>query len=170
MRFIIFSDSHGSISNMREALRRNAGTGLDGIIFLGDGLKSAKQLADESGLELYAVAGNCDFGPDIDPTRLDTYEKLFDFDGVKVLITHGHKYMVKTNGEVINKYARSKGADVVLYGHTHRRNDNCIHGAEGEKDLRVFNPGSIALPRDSGDSFGLMEIKNGAVYLSHGEI
>ena len=116
MRFIIFSDSHGSISNMREALRRNAGTGLDGIIFLGDGLKSAKQLADESGLELYAVAGNCDFGPDIDPTRLDTYEKLLDFDGVKVLITHGHKYMVKTNGEVINKYARSKGADVVLYG------------------------------------------------------
>lgn len=172
MRFIIFSDSHGSLSNMREAVRRNIAAGLDGIIFLGDGLRSARELADESGLTLYAVAGNCDFGADIDSSRLDTYEKLLEFDGVKVFITHGHKFMVKSTGAIINKYALSKGADIVLYGHTHYRNDNRIPAsdANGERELRVFNPGSIALPPDGVNSFGLMEIRNGIVYLSHGEI
>ena len=168
MRFIIFSDSHGATDNMRRALERNRGTGLDGIIFLGDGIRGAKSLADEVGLPLYAVAGNCDSG--VDAADKSTYEKLLEFDGVKVLIVHGHKYMVKLTGEVLNQYACSIGADVALYGHTHRRADNYLPAEDGKKPLRVFNPGSIGLPPDGVNSFGLLEIKDGTIYLSHGEI
>ena len=168
MRFIIFSDSHGSLANMREALRRNRGSQLDGIIFLGDGLKSAVALADESGLPLYAVAGNCDTGVDL--TDFDTFEKSFEFDGVKVLIVHGHKYLVKSTGDIVNNHARSVGADLLLYGHTHRRTDRYLPAEDGKKPLRIFNPGSIALPQDGVNSFGILEINGGNIYLSHGEI
>ena len=168
MRFIIFSDSHGSLANMREALKRNRTTQLDGIIFLGDGLKSAKELADETGIPLYAVAGNCDF--DVDTAKKSTYEKLLEFDGVKVLIMHGHKYMVKLTGDIVNNYAKSLDADLLLYGHTHRRTDIYLPCEGGKKALRIFNPGSIALPQDGVNSFGLLEINGGKIYLSHGEI
>ena len=168
MRFIIFSDSHGATENMRVALRRNRGTALDGIIFLGDGIRGAEQLASEAGLPLYAVAGNCDSGVDV--TDQSIYEKLLEFDGVKVLIVHGHKYMVKLTGDVINERARAVGADLALYGHTHRRNDLYIPAEDGKKALRVFNPGSIGLPPDGVNSFGLLEIKDGTSYLSHGEL
>lgn len=168
MRFIIFSDSHGSVANMREALSRNRKARLDGMIFLGDGLQSAQLLAEEEGLELFAVAGNCDFGVDV--TKKETYERLLEFDGVKVLIVHGHKFMVKSTGDVVNNYARSLGADVVLYGHTHRRADSFDRGENGEKPLHSFNPGSIALPQTGANSFGILEISNRTVYLSHGEI
>ena len=163
MRFIIFSDSHGSLANMREALKRNRTTQLDGIIFLGDGLKSAKELADETGIPLYA-----DF--DVDTAKKSTYEKLLEFDGVKVLIMHGHKYMVKLTGDIVNNYAKSLDADLLLYGHTHRRTDIYLPCEGGKKALRIFNPGSIALPQDGVNSFGLLEINGGKIYLSHGEI
>lgn len=168
MRFLIFSDSHGSAANMREALSRNRGTRLDGIIFLGDGLQSAQLLAEEEGLTLYSVAGNCDFG--VDAAKKDTYEKLLDFDGVRVLIVHGHKFMVKSTSDIVNNYARSIGADLVLYGHTHRRADNFDSGDETRKPLHSFNPGSIALPMTGANSFGILEISNKNIYLSHGEI
>ena len=168
MRFIIFSDSHGATDNMRRALERNRGTGLDGMIFLGDGIRGAKALAAETGLPLYAVAGNCDSGVNV--TDNSTYEQLLEFDGVKILIVHGHKYMVKLTGDVLNARAREVGADVVLYGHTHRKNDNYLPAEDGKKPLRVFNPGSIGLPPDGVNSFGLLEIKDGMIYLSHGEI
>lgn len=171
MRFLIFSDSHGSIANMREAISRNRKTQIDGIIFLGDGLQSVQLLAEEEGIPLYAVAGNCDLGVDV--TKRSTYEKLLEFDGVKLLIVHGHKFMVKSTGEIINNYARSVGADVVLYGHTHRRADNFDPGdgeGSGCKPLRSFNPGSISLPQTGACSFGVMELVGGNIYLSHGEI
>ncbi len=167
MRFIIFSDSHGSLFNMREALRRNLKTQPDGIIFLGDGLNSAKDLAAESGIPLYAVAGNCDLGVDV--TDHSTYEKLLEFDGRKILILHGHKYMVKSTSEIVNKYAMSRGADVLLYGHTHRRVETSVKYDDG-RVLHIFNPGSIALPPDGVNSFGILEIRGGEIYLSHGEI
>ena len=168
MRFIIFSDSHGSVSNMREALRRNQGTKLDGIFFLGDGLKNAVSLAKEVGLPLYAVAGNCDTGVDL--ADFDTFEKSFEFEGIKILIVHGHKYLVKSTGNIVNNHARSVGADLLLYGHTHRRTDLYLPAEDGKKPLRIFNPGSIALPTDGVNSFGILEITNGNIYLSHGEI
>lgn len=167
MRFLIFSDSHGSASNMREAVRRNRDTNLDGIIFLGDGLKSAKEVADESKLELYAVAGNCDFGVDV--TNSFTYEKLLAFEGYKIFIVHGHKYMVKSTGDIVNNRAISLGADILLYGHTHLRNDTTVKYND-ERILRIFNPGSISLPPDGIYSFGLLELTKSGIYLSHGEI
>ena len=165
MRFIIFSDSHGFDFKMRKAIEANLGAGLDGMIFLGDGLAGAKQTAADFGLTLYAVAGNCDAGVDV--TKSETYERMLEFDGIKVLILHGHRNFVKNDLMYAETYARKKGADVLLYGHTHIRDDRYVNEGRG---LYVFNPGSITLPKDDFMSFGLMELRDGQIMLSHGKI
>lgn len=147
---------------MREAVLRNVDAGLDGMLFLGDGLASAWEVARSYGLELYAVTGNCDAGVSV--ADRSTYEKLIELGGKKLLLIHGHRY----GGDSAVRLARSKGADLLMCGHTHRREDFYL---SDEPPLRVFNPGSISLPRDGGSpSFGLMEIRYGCLYLSHGEI
>lgn len=168
MRFIIFSDSHGSQAKMYKALKTNISAGLEGMIFLGDGLKDAVQVAGATGVKLFSVAGNCDFG--VDMTKKSTYEQLYDFDGKKVLIMHGHRYSVKSGIEAAADYARAKSADVLLFGHTHNRIETYLPPCDGKKALYLFNPGSITLPNDGICSFGLMEIRKDGILLSHGTV
>ncbi|MCI8388301.1 MAG: YfcE family phosphodiesterase [Clostridiales bacterium] len=169
MRFIIFSDSHGANALMNKAINLNIGAGLDGIIFLGDWLTGAKETAAEHGLTLYAVAGNCDFNVNV--TNKHTYEQLLEFDGKRILICHGHRYHVKSGTDVAERYAQSHLADVLMYGHTHTRDERYIPPSdEYPHAMYVFNPGSISLPDNGIYSFGLMEIKDGNILLSHGEV
>ena len=169
MRLIIFSDSHGANALMNKAISLNIDAGLDGMIFLGDGLSGAKQTANEFSLPLYAVAGNCDIGVNVADKHTD--EQLLTFDGVKVLICHGHRYHVKSGTEFAERYAQSHCADVLMYGHTHKRDERYIPPSdEYPHAMYVFNPGSITLPDNGIYSFGLLEVKNGNILLSHGEV
>lgn len=166
LRFIIFSDSHGASRNMKKAIGLNLDAGLDGMIFLGDGYSGAKQVADEFKLDFYGVAGNCDSG--VDYSDKNIFERMLEFDSKRILITHGHKYAVKSGCGVLEAYARSKGADIVMYGHTHIRDEHILPPSDGKGRLYVFNPGSIFLPDDGRMAFGLCELRDGQVLLSHG--
>ena len=79
---------------------------------------------------------------------------LYDLNaGVLFFYTHGHHYGVKMGSERLAECAGERGADVALFGHTHRR--ELVRGVGTA--ATVFNPGSL---RDGG-SYGVITIENG---------
>ena len=170
MKIVVISDSHGRPDRIEEVLRRNRS--YDALLFLGDGLRDFYSLESEPCCFRY-VSGNCDglsFSSDT-PTEL-----MLRLDGVSIFMTHGHGYSVKSGRESLMARGISLGADVILYGHTHVREERYIpegttvRGVTAEKGTYLFNPGSLGSPVGSEPSFGVIEIRNGQVLLSHGEI
>ena len=132
MKILVFSDSHGLYHTMEQAIRREAP---DALFYLGDGLRDCtvvEQMFPE--LPVYKVSGNCDFLP---PKGVQAEQEIL-LENVRFFFTHGHRYSVKTGLHEIMQEAKSRKADVLLFGHTHKplvqRN-----GA-----LWVCNPGSIS--------------------------
>ena len=164
MRYIIFSDSHGMSGNMRIALKRNLvpGAGLDGILFCGDGIDGARLVAEDFELPFIGVHGNCD--QPSTPGKSDPAEVLTELAGHKILLIHGHRHYVTGSTDFAEDRARKVGADVLLFGHTHIRYERYVN------NLYIFNPGSIALPRDGRPSFGILELRGSDILLSHGTI
>ena len=164
MYALIFSDSHGKTKNMQEIIDRQGGD-LHAVFFLGDGLRDVDSL-DSGSSELYYVRGNCDvFAP------LAEDEELVFFGGVRIFMTHGHRYSVKSGYSAAAEKALRKGADILLFGHTHQ--PLCVLINEGEKigdtvakkDLWIFNPGSI----EEGH-FGLLTVRNSKILLNNASI
>ena len=145
MKLLVLSDSHGAVDAMRLAVEREQP---DAVLFLGDCLRDAELLwKSYVNLRLETVPGNCDWG------CLDEPEKLVEFGGVRILMLHGHTRNVKYDGTRAYYAAKEMGADVLLYGHTHR----ALVDFDGA--LYTLNPGSI---RDRG-TYGVVAVKNGKV-------
>lgn len=81
------------------------------------------------------VAGNNDFFSDL-PS-----EKIFRIGKHNVMITHGHRYYIGIGSEMLKREAVAEGADIVMYGHTHRP------VIDISKDIIAINPGSLSYPR-----------------------
>ena len=128
-RLLVLSDIHGlTYAARRILLEQNAKT----VIFLGDGLREFELLQqDFPDREFFTVRGNNDFGltaPD---------ESLELIAGKRVFFTHGHRYSVKHGLDDIKAAARQRGADILLFGHTH------IPFTEYDGGLCVMNPGAV---------------------------
>ena len=112
MKLLVMSDSHNNIRYMTEAVDS---TNPDVILHLGDHISDARKLG---GLypekKIHMVVGNCDYQADGDT------ELLLTLGGVKILVTHGHRYGVKTGLAAFIGRTRDLGADIALHGHTHR--------------------------------------------------
>ena len=138
----------------------------DGILFLGDGLRDAESL--EADIPWYMVKGNCDwFGGE----RPD--EIVMALGGHTLLLTHGHKYGVKSGTGALLHHAAEVGADVVVYGHTHTPDLQIVDAGETvggkilEKPIYLFNPGSIG---SFERSFGTVTLRPDCVFFSHGTL
>lgn len=151
MRCIVMSDSHGHDDNVRwmlEQLWKTTGP-VDCYIHCGDGAYDFRRLesfirARDEHAALYCVRGNNDFGiPDLQE-RL-----VLSLGGAKVLLTHGHRYHVKSTMTYLDDAAREYGCSLVLFGHTH------LPAMEMCRALLV-NPGSAADGR-----MALVEINDG---------
>lgn len=174
MKLIVISDTHGRPSRILEVLRRQPS--YDALIFLGDGLRDVEYVSNEIH-GLYAVRGNCDaFSSSLSLSNGVCEELFLKFCEYNIMITHGHKYGVKRGIEVAAEAAVSKGADLLLYGHTHTPMEKYI--PEGEtvgnvilpKPLRIFNPGSLGEKGDGEATFGVVEIRGSSILMSHGRI
>ena len=152
MKILVISDSHGGVSALNEALQRS-GKGAELVIFLGDGLKDIAYCKSAyPSLTFFEVRGNCDF------MCADTpIESVLELDGVRVLITHGHKYNVKHGLSQLLEEAVAKDVDAVLFGHTHMPTDLCEY--VGEKRIQLFNPGSLGY----GKTYGVINTANGVL-------
>ena len=149
MRVLIVSDTHRRDENLKEVIRRTSP--FDRLIHLGDSEGSEVRFRDWVGNDRCAICvvqGNNDFFSDTDR------EKLISIGRYRAFLTHGHLYGASFGTERLKEEARERGADIVMFGHSHRP---CL---EYCKDgLIVLNPGSLSYPRQEGrkPSFIIME-------------
>ncbi len=156
MRVIVLSDSHGNMQAVRQAVKRFP---CDLVIHLGDHARDALRLAGEITTPVEYVKGNCDTG-DIPE------EKLLTLEGKKLLITHGHRYHVKSGPWELGLRMKELGADAALYGHTHEP------GYEFYDRGFLLNPGALCGNRTNGkQGFAYLEWKaGGQIYMQLMEI
>ena len=110
MQFLVFSDSHGNVSAMSAAIRRNPT--IKSVIFLGDGLRDLQTLAQLHPTHIFrAVRGNCD-----GLSLAYPYEDTFTLFGTTVFLCHGHTLGVKSGLGAAVARAREAGAKVLLFG------------------------------------------------------
>ena len=124
LRLLVLSDSHGDAGSVYRAVAAQPEAAA--VLYLGDGAADlAAAAAAFPRLAFYPVRGNGDFAPDAAGLP---YAREECFGGKRFFLTHGHLYGVKTDPLRVVYAARERGADILLYGHTHRP-DPC--GPEG---------------------------------------
>lgn len=139
MKVLVVSDSHGRHEYLRQAIGQEAP--IDLLIHAGDIEGDLDQILgprERRGYDIKAVAGNMDWS--------DKYDDAITFPlaGHKVFLTHGHHYGVSYDTDRLLEAAGKCGADIAIFGHTHRP------FLLEEDGVTVMNPGSVAKPRQQG--------------------
>ena len=160
MKYLIASDIHGSAYWTERLVAAIESEQPDRIVLLGDLLyhgprndlprdyapKRVIPLLNALADRIIAVRGNCDAY-----SRSDAEENLlFNADGVRIFMTHGHRYNVKLGYESLANAAHFSGAQLALFGHTHEA-DFLRMG-----DVTLFNPGSAGMGRQT---YGMITVK-----------
>ena len=172
MNLLVISDTHGKYGKISEVIKLQRGLQSKDrpthMIHLGDGALDIERAEVPQDMCAFSVRGNCDrFCSDGIPN-----ERIFTFYNKKIVAFHGHEYSVKHSDVKAVEYAIMNGADVLLYGHTHRRAEytvrcgEAVGNAVATKDILVLNPGSLGYD----GSFGVLTIKDNGALASFGSI
>ncbi|MCR5079545.1 MAG: YfcE family phosphodiesterase [Bacilli bacterium] len=150
MKYVVFSDIHGSTQGVNRLVSICKEEKPDCLILLGDILHGGYDeddyyVARELKLltcGILGVRGNCDYSMD---------ERTL---GIPLPLTRNipfgnglHTVYLMHRPPIIS----FPPGDIVMFGHTHRKM------LEKEDGVIYFNPGSISLPRDDGPGYGIME-------------
>lgn len=142
---VAFSDSHHTPLPQRLI---NVAMENDYVFFLGDGISSLGDLLLHK--QFHGVNGNC-----------DTYgfceEEVLEIEGAKILLTHGHKYRVKSDLTALSLRANELGCNLVFYGHTH------FAQIDEHQGITYINPGSILNSRLASPSYAYVVINKGKI-------
>ncbi|ARC84883.1 phosphodiesterase, family protein [Clostridium argentinense CDC 2741] len=161
MKLFFMSDIHGSLKYAKLGVEAFIKEEADYMVILGDVLyhgprnplpeeynpKEVANLLNEYAEKIIGVRGNCD--AEVDQMLL-TYPCMMDYNVIltrnrRIFVTHGHIYNENNLPNI------SKG-DIIIYGHTH------IPVAESENGIFIFNPGSIAYPKENNPhSYGVID-------------
>jgi len=149
MKVLIVSDTHSVNENLYKVIEKESP--MDMLIHLGDGEGVENELDKIITCPIHIVGGNNDFF-----SRLPK-EKEFFIGGYHVFATHGHAYLVSLNEEHVKEEGKGRGADIVMYGHTHKPI------IKEEKGFIILNPGSLSYPRQEGrePSYIIMDVTHG---------
>ena len=147
-KILVISDVHGHVTELRWILKNETA---DAMFFLGDGLYdldgALNLMREPLPYPVYRVRGN------MDPGFEDPMDGLVPIAGVLFYYTHGNLLYVKSGYDELSDAAQARGADVALFGHTHRR--GLIH--DDTPDLpTLFNPGSVK----DGGSYGIITVED----------
>jgi len=159
MKILIISDTHGFLQNFNKVLKKVKP--IDMLIHCGDVQRDEEPVKTAANCPVYMVAGNNDFG-----TLLEK-EIFLDVGKYHVMVTHGHRYSVGYGLDMLASAAKKKGADIVMFGHTHVPMVQKIDG------VTFVNPGSITSPRQPGrrPSYAFMEIdRDGKAHFTIAEL
>jgi uncharacterized protein len=150
MRIGVVSDSHGGLYMLDKAIGTMGE--IDLLIHLGDHYQDAVKVNAKYKHTLIYVAGNNDF------IKAENAEKLIEFAGRRIFLTHGHRYNVNFDLLQLEYKAQEEKADIVLFGHTHR------YLVDNNNKILYLNPGSVSRPRDKNCSAAMLFInENGEV-------
>ncbi len=145
LNILVFSDSHRSLSGMYTAIDRHQP---HQVIHLGDLMSDAQQVAEHyPKLPFCMVPGNCD------GWTTESVKKQISLKGKSILLSHGHRWGVKNGYDTAIADARATGADILLFGHTHRALCEQLEGG-----LWLMNPGP------SRSSYGFIQIQGGKIF------
>lgn len=156
MHLLVISDSHGNRSAIRRVIEEHPNA--DMIVFLGDGAKEAEDISAELPTmatdcrDMRILRGNCDvfdFGLE--------NELIFRVDKVTVFACHGHTRMVKSGIDYLFAKARTVGAALALFGHTHEPY------LKEEEGIILLNPGSVGLSIDGKCHYAFISINGSEI-------
>ena len=143
MRILVFSDTHGNIRGALEVLK--AVNKVDMVLHAGDNVTDAQALSyvfDK--IPFHYVRGNNDYFSDAEN------DKVVIAGDKTIFLTHGHYYNVKSTLRRLSARAAVAGADLAVFGHTHKGFDGYVEGAH------IFNPGAMGFGEMS---YGVIEIE-----------
>ena len=162
IKCLVLSDSHGRVDLLRRAIGRQPT--VDALIFLGDGLFDLEEVRSSVSPQtaIFAVRGNCDYALDYLGTSVGKLDSI-TLGGKKIVFTHGDLYGVKYGLDGLVRLAENTGADIVLYGHTHKPCEQYLDG------VYYFNPGTVGGGLD-GSSCGVLTITENGVLFSFMEL
>lgn len=146
MKILIVSDSHGNFYNLETVVSREAPIAM--LLHLGDLQADRQELEIRTGCDCRVVAGNCD---------AFSFDKLPDHLTIPIgkhVVHMEHGYWPPMREDRIEARAKEFGADIMMYGHTHRPE------LRKKGDILVLNPGSISRPRqaDGRPSYAVMNV------------
>lgn len=155
MKILLVSDTHESTRELEAILARHASE-VKIACHMGDHARDLLCFqGDYPQLQMLAVAGNCDYSPDLRREIMLSLSPCLDSGAPakNILLTHGHNIGVKHNLDRLAYYAKEKNAHAAFFGHTH-----CPARAE-IGGVFLMNPGSPAFPRGgSKASYAIVEI------------
>ncbi|TAL39813.1 MAG: YfcE family phosphodiesterase [Spirochaetes bacterium] len=129
MKILVVSDSHGNSAALARIVERELPFEI--LVHCGDGVRDLAQLRIPRSVRVVGVTGNMDRAV---VTGREVLE-LFELPGFKFLVTHGDRQRAHEDYLGLLDEAHVRGADIVLFGHTHRP-----FLREGRPSL--FNPGA----------------------------
>lgn len=146
MKVLIISDTHGRNLEVLKVIEKVGP--IDLMIHLGDFEGGEDYIMSMAECEVEMVSGNNDFF-----TRVPK-EKIINIGKYTILLSHGHRYGVNFSTTDILEAASRRGADIVMFGHTH------VPMIDLNGEVWAINPGSLALPRQHGriPTYIIMEI------------
>lgn len=130
-KVLVISDSHG-LTNELIHIKEKHKDEVNLLLHCGDSELSANDPALDG---FIVVRGNCDFDEKFPEDSVQTVGDT------NIMITHGHRYQVKSTLTSLSYRAQELDAKIVCFGHSH------ILGAEMLNGILFLNPGSIRLPR-----------------------
>lgn len=149
-KILIISDTHGSFNEIPFVYDL---TEYDNILYLGDGFDEAYSFMSRKNYldKFIPVSGNCDHAPNIPRKR------FIDIEGIKIFMTHGDLYDVKSSYDKIINHGFEINSHIIMFGHTHYAENFELN------NLKIFNPGSIFPRKRDYASIGYLEIDNGKI-------
>ena len=171
MKLLVFSDSHQNTAHMKKAIEDHLRVGnIDCIFHLGDGHRDLEMLTHN--IPVCYVDGNYEeYAAGYIASKSLKREVTIDLYGFRFFLTHGHIYGVKNSLDAAVREAKNKGADVLIYGHTHEKYYRYIPPeSDCDKGFYIFNPGSISRPRDKTFSYGIITIEGKNILFSHASV
>lgn len=152
MKILVVSDTHGSLKGMEAAIKAEGK--IDWILHMGDVDRQEDEIAALAGRSMLAcVKGNNDYYSQL------SGELMLEICGYKIWMTHGHRYNPYSGTDALKNTGMLKGADIVMYGHTH------VPAVEVDEEnkITIINPGSVSQPRQLGrqPSYIIMELEEG---------
>lgn len=169
MKYLMFSDLHGSLERTKFILDIFNKNNFDKMIFLGDLLyhgprnhlpnsynpKEVAKLIKEYKDKIIFIKGNCD--AEVDEMVVEVskpFEQIYhlEISSKNIYFTHGHHL---SKYEPDNKYGIN---DIIVYGHYHIFNISQVNGAI------YINVGSITLPKDNTPGYATLDAQSIKLY------